>query len=230
MKKTLTFLILFISIVTFSQNKEKTNFKNRLSVKIGTEYRITPIRKVIDNFHEVNPTNIFFNLDKNLSGTSFNYDISYEFIKNLHFGFSHSIRYDHVYFERKNYQLEPNNVNYFTVNDSKSKLIYDYHFYLRKDFKIKNKTIYIKLGYSIMNRGTDYSISEVVATNNDGSIGAIIVGDYDLTFFAINTEIGLVYKNFDFGIGAYFINGSGSNLGSEQNIILPYFKISYRIY
>jgi hypothetical protein len=227
MKKTsLLVLLIFNITLIFSQKKE---LKNRLTIKIGTEYRITPIHKTID-WQETEAQALRFNLDKNLSGTSFNYEINYEVIHNLLVGFSHSLRYDHVYYENNNHLLKPNGIEFYTIDESKSKLISDYHFFIQKNFKLKKNKIYIKLGYSMMNRGTDYSVSEVVSTNLDGSIGAIISGGYDLNFFATNVNIGIIYKKFDFGVGAYFINGSSSNLGDERNIILPYFKISYRIF
>ncbi len=236
MKKTfVVILFALLSIVTFSQNEKKLSIsqnKKRLSIKVGTEYRITPISKLVD-FPTPGPaTRLNFNLDKNLSGTSVNYQIDYMVFKNFEIGFSQSIRYDHLNFENNINELAPNSTEFFSINNSNSALIIDYHIYAKKYFAIKNnKKLYFKLGLSLMNRGTDYSISQIVNTHPDGTIATIITDQYDLGFMALNTSIGITHKRFDFAIGAYFIPGSGANLNNdENNIILPYFKLSYRIF
>ena len=50
-----------------------------------------------------------------------------------------------------------------------------------------------------------------------------------LSFFALNFNTGISLKKFEFGVGAYYILGSGANFDDERDIILPYFKFSYRL-
>jgi len=220
--------LILVSLSVFSQKKKKLT-NNRLSVKLGIEYRITPIHKSPKYFYDVPLGYKKYNLDKHLSGTSLNYAISYEIFKNFHLGFSQSIRYDHLYYEDNLRLIKPNAFESYTFNDSKNTFITDYHLFVKKDFALKRNKIFLKLGLSVMNRGTDYSFTRITAIYDNG-VMEIITDEYDSNFFAINACIGMEYKKFDFSIGAYFIDKNSSNLDETRDIVMPYFKISYRIF
>jgi len=231
MQKTLLItlsLLFFLNV--FSQEKTTSKF----SIKVGIEYRLTPIRSV-EEFRFNNP-NINFNLDRQLNGTSINYTLSYRVFKKFEIGFSQSFRYDHVYFKSSFADLQPNTNVTVAQSESVNSWITDYHFFLGKYFTVSNTDFFVKAGISLMNNGTNYTETQSVFIDENTYV--LLGSQNDFNFIAQNISAGFVSKKFELGLGAYFVGefpiGASHYPGGYEhkvlkNIILPYLKLSYRI-
>jgi len=214
MKVYFLVIALIFPVVIFSQ-------MNKLEFKVGAEYRITPISNSPDVFISQIPVN--FNQDNQISGTAFNYSLAYIFKNGFGLAIQQSVRYDHIYFDVENLS----NPTELTVNKSVNGIITDFKFFIVKHFYLTDyKSVFIELGGSIMNRGTAYSVTRQIGTDLEDNL---IFATFDQNFNhgAINSTLGFVYNKFDIGIGAYFVDGTGANFGTEDNIIIPYLKLNY---
>jgi len=239
MQKTL-FITLSLLFFLNGFSQEKTT--SRFSIKIGTEYRITPIYSANKNptiaLNEVDI--IDFNLDRQLSGTPIGYTLSYRIFKNFEIGFSHSFRYSHVYFKSGLDDIQPNTNLKTTQGESINRLITDYHFFVGKYFDLGKTDLFFRVGYSMMNRGTDY-LGVASHKFEDGSINTLRF-DSHFNFSAFTASAGFVSNKFELGFGVYYTgeleNGATlifdkdyMRVDSEiqQNVIIPFLKLSYRI-
>lgn len=216
-------LLLLLFNLGYSQDK-----KSKISLKVGTEYRITPIYNNVEGVFITPAVN--YNLDKQLSGSSFNYSLSYFVTKSFEIGFSQSFRYDHIYFKSVLSDLAPStNIN-SSSGESVNDWITDYHLFIGKYFDISDNKIFLRLGYSIMNRGTNHTINNVFGIDNQGNY-TYLTDQLDFNFFAFNFNGGIAIDRYELGIGAYFISGNSSNFDQKTDgtIILPVFKLSYRL-
>ncbi len=220
-KPLLLIICVFFFIQSFSQEK-----KAHFSIKIGTEYRITPITKSLDNSQPTLVTIPNFDLDNQISGVSVNYSLSYVFKLKFEIGFSQSFRYDHIYFEQSDF------VPRQTFQKSVNGVITDYHFFLGKYFNLFKKEFFIKGGISLMNRGTNYSRTIPLGSGTDPNgqeFSRFATDPLNFNFSALNVNTGFTFSKYELGIGAYFINGSSANFENENSIVLPYFKVSYNL-
>lgn len=228
MKNKLIILLLLCSFCTsFSQEEKKSKF----NIKIGTEYRLTPIYPAAKGLL-FNQKNINYNFDKQLNGTSINYALSYSIFKNFDIGFSQSFRYDHIYFKSNTNELFPHTNIGSKESESKNGLITDYHFFVTKYFNIgKSESLFFRLGYSLMNRGTNYTISEFAFYDEALKADHYIVLSYDFSFTALKLDLGYVHDRFEFGLGAYMFGSTSANFHFEEEhkVIIPFFKFSYRL-
>jgi len=216
MQKIISLIILlFIYFSSFSQEK-----RSKFLIKLGTEYRLTPIRSSMDNNNPTSSTIPFFSLDNQLSGASINYTFSYLFSSKVEIGFSQSFRYDHIYYEQSD--LQPRTAFGKSING----MITNYHFFLGKYFKIVKTEFFLKGGFSLMNRGTNYSRSEFLGIDSQG-ISHFVSDELNFNFNAFNVNTGFMFDKYELGLGAYFINSTGANFENENSIVLPYIKLSY---
>ncbi len=207
MKKISLLIILFLTTIIHSQNIE---------FKVGTEYRITPIRKISNLAEPI--TGAYFSQDDQLTGTAFNYSIGYLTKSGFGFGFSHSFKYSHIYYERTDNNTEK------SVND----LITDYKLFIKQEFEIKKNLFFIEVGGSLMNNGTTYHDKEEIdVVFSDESV--IFISTRDFSYRAMNIEIGYIYKKFEIGLGMYFTSGY-LLADNPKEFKLPYFSMNYRIY
>lgn len=201
------FIIALFPIFTFSQN---------LSLKIGAEYRITPIRK-LDKPGLEPKVPVFYSDHKQLTGTSFSYTLSYLFKNNFGIGFTHSFQYSHIYYENSDTDLLK----------SHNGIITDFELFIIKEIPISNKNLYIKFGGALMNNGTTYAYKEhsIIQNTNTEIIYEI---EKDFSYTALNAAIGVNLDKFDIGAGMYIANAS-ENFNSVLPFKLPYIKINYTI-
>jgi hypothetical protein len=208
MKKTL-YIIIFIPILTFSQ---------RFELKVGAEYRITPIQKDDETFYLSN-VNVYYNEDKQLMGTSFGYTISYLLKNGFGFGFSHSFKYGHIYYKPSKKK----------VLKSVNGLITDYKLFIKKEFYLKKNIYFIEFGGSLMNNGTQYAEKDYVDVYDENDNQLYWLSSKNFSFNATNLTIGVVFENFDVGLGMYFSKGS-ENFSTMNKFKIPYFKVRYIIF
>lgn len=221
-KNVLTIVVLFFYLFSFSQDKKPSRF----SIQIGTEYRITPIYPDLTEY--ISKPGAYYNLDQQLSGTSVNYVLRYLSKKKFEIGFSQSFRYDHIYYKSSFSDVIPNTNYPYTEGESVNDWITDYHLIIGQYFKLFKKEFFVRGGISLMNRGTNYSVTYLYSIDDQGG-HTYIVDQLNFTFFALNFNTGIAFDKFELGIGAYFIPGAGANFDDERNIILPFFKFSYRL-
>lgn len=211
-------LIAILLCGMFSQlNAQDENRKGHLFFKVGTEYRITPLPW---EFSE-QPT-VFSNIDLQNSGPAFNYSLDYFITKNLSIGFTHSIRYSLLLYNNDT------SVNFISRAAEKT-WMHDYHFYLDYHFKIfKNKEsdLFVRLGQSLMNTGSDFSTTKAFFDQNGEIIGHLI-SQGSFRYSASNFAIGYKKKRLEAMIGVY----SSKNvwLIDPNTFTVPYIKLSYSL-
>ena len=219
--KYFTFFIFFlISSTLLSQSNDKfsiENRKNNLFLSVGSEYRITPISNTID-------TPIFkdyiLSVDAQNSGAAFSYSLDYFFTKNLTLGFSHSIRYDVIL-------SGANNVtSAFGSEAAQRGLIFGYHFYVDYHFKVfKNSELFLRVGRSLLNRGTDYTSKNTLSAEGFDDITIFVSSDfaYEPWHFAVG------YKKQRFSLMGGIYTSSNTDYEGIDSFIVPYFSFRYTI-
>ncbi len=178
-------------------------------VWFGLENRITPIYPnselgIVDD----NP-GIPVNIDKQLSGTSISIGIAYllPHIKTW-LSFEYAARYDHLYYQ---------DLTNSQFSESVNGIINDYHFRLTKPIKTGKISLLPGIGYSFMNRGTEYR------QDYNGSWN-----EKTLNFDCFDVSFGVGYKQFAVDFRTYLI--SENNYDKETGfILLPEIKLMYKI-
>lgn len=201
------FAVLFLSITGYSQDK-KPAWQSSFEFWVGLENRITPIYNLKDGIYDSEFTPV--NIDRQLSGTSLSLGIAYIIMPvNITIAFDYALKYDQVYYEPPD-----NNGSSRVVNG----LISDYHFRLFKTFQVNNFVLRSGLGYSLLNRGTDYILDDgsAVGMYTDSNINP-----FDLS---IGTDIGRISLD----LRCYLI-GETNYKPAPGFMVLPEFKILYRI-
>jgi len=87
-----------------------------------------------------------------------------------------------------------------------------------------------------MNNSTNYAETQSVFIDKNTYVFLVSQGDFN--FIAQNISAGFASNKFELGLGAYFISEfpiggahypGGVEYKVQENIILPYLKLSYRI-
>jgi len=199
--------LLLLSTVLYAQSIE---------FKVGTEYRITPIEKPLND--HLRTGNVYFSSHRQLTGTAFNYSIAYVMEGGFGFGFSHAVQYSHIYYEPSEF------INDKSVNG----LITDYKLFVKQEFEIDNNVFFIELGGSLMNNGTSYTFKKNLPIG-DSNENVVLTQNEDFGYTAMNITAGYTFNKFDIGLGMYFSNGY-SILKNASEFKLPYIKMNYKIY
>ncbi len=219
MKNITLYILLFACTTVFSQ---KTNHlqerKGKLFFSVGTEYRITPIWSVKNAEVSFNGTN----MDLQNSGMALNLSLDYFVTKNFSLGFTNSVRYDLIIYPYQ--EIE----NDFGFKKTENDFIFGFHFYADYHFKIfKNSELFVRLGRSLLNRGTDFTSKETFYDNE----GNTILSNYNQENFAYepwNYAIGYKKDKINLIIGMY-----GSNISeyfdNDATFLVPYISFKYTI-
>lgn len=219
-------LVVFLLMGAQCLSQEITTQKFTFS--FGTEYRITPIRQVEAGLvQRIAP--IGFETERLLTGFGINYEIGWEFAKNWTFNFSHTFRYNYVYDERAN---SPG--NFGVINDRPVfRLLMDYHFYIDKHFSLNSgKSIYIRVGKSLANRGSRFATSRIIDVPELGELGEVGQRrDGDLNWQPWNLGVGYQANKISITSGVYINNQHpfGTTTNPNPSIALPYINLSYRL-
>ncbi len=214
--KNMRFLLLvLVPFLSFSQGE--------LQFKIGAEYRITPIETYDDNFYETESI-VLFDQHNQMTGTAFNYTLKYLNKNGYGFGFSQSVQYSHIYYERPKFQDDEE------IKKSVNGLLSDFKIFIEKQFELDyDKYLFIEYGFSLMNSGSSFYETTQTSYNLDGT-PRFISGANNFNYFATNINIGYIYKNIDFSIGTYISKGSEFyDTKAENTIYLPFFKVNYLV-
>ena len=199
--------LLFLNFSAFAQENEALR-KSSFEFWAGLENRITPIYNPDDGIIDSGLTPV--NIDRQLSGTSLSLGVAYRIMPvDITLVFEYAIRYDQIYHETPG----SNGVGKVVKG-----LIHDYHFRLFKTFRINKFVLRPGLGYSLLNRGTDYIL-------DDGSLSGMYtdsaINPFDLS---IGTDIGRVSLD----LRCYLISET-NYLPAPGFMVLPEIKILYRV-
>lgn len=195
--------------------------QNSISFSLNSEYRITPIY-LNNSYFQIGDMQPSSNVDEQISGTSIAYLISYNFYKEKYnISFKHSLRRDLLVYENSN-------LNNSDLNKPLYTFINDYHFAVERNFKLKNDFVLgLKIGYSLMNRGTEYRYIKTY----DDIPDVYVILDSNLNFNAYSFNIGVSKKKLSFYIGSHFVeNNNFSNLNENVKILIPNFQLQYKIF
>lgn len=215
--KNLLLSIIFCGFIFQINAQEESSRKGSLFFKIGPEYRITPLPWE----YSIQPR-VFTNIDLQNSGPAFNYSFDYFITKNLSVGFTQTIRYDLLLYN------DDTSFN-FGARAAEKTWMFDYHFYLDYHFQLfknKKKDVFVRVGKSIMNTGSDYSITEAFFDNNGELIGHLITGG-TFRYGATNFAIGYKKNKLETMIGVYTSKGFESI--DPNTFTVPYIKLNYTI-
>ncbi|MDO1500519.1 hypothetical protein Q2T40_10300 [Winogradskyella maritima] len=191
------------------------NRKGQVFFKIGTEYRITPLPYDAETVYPVQ-------VDKQNSGLAFSGALDYFISKNLSLGFGNSIRYDYL----GGFNSSPNGD--FDIQTSNRGLIFGFHLYVDYNFKIfKESEIYLRVGRSLLNRGTQLDIKETFF-DNDGNELFTSFGVTDASYEPWNFGLGWKKRKIELLAGIYTSNITEYFLVNES-FVVPYLKFSYNL-
>ena len=215
MKNLFLLIILASTTYSYSQIEER---KGKLFFKIGTEYRITPLPYDGGKVDQGIPADI----DSQNSGVAFHYGFDFFITKNLSVGFNNSFRYDVII--RTDNEINREN-GFQKMNKS---LIIGGHLYLDYHIKVfKNSELFARVGYSLLNGGTEY-LEKNTYYDNQGNISGSLLTSSDLSFNAANFAIGYKKQKIELLIGLY--SSSTSNYFAEtESLKIPYINITYTI-
>ena len=211
MKTKTIFLIalLFGLISSVVAQTQDTENKKPFEFWFGMENRITPIHTSSQSGLITEP-GIPVNIDKQLSGTAIFIGLAYMIPKiETYLSFEYAARYDHLYYETP--------AAIWQFSESINGVIGDYHFRLSKPINTGKVKLIPGVGYSFMNRGTDYR-------QNDNGGWA----EKALNFECFDVSVGIGYKQFEVDFRTYLI--SENRYEPETGfIILPEIKLMYKI-
>jgi len=228
MKRNLCFISSLFLVIFFTyaqENKEDSfeflNRKGQLFFNLGTELRITPLpysfNKPLDSGAR------FTNIDLLHSGPALSYGLEYFINQNFSIGFNHSFRYDTVLYNFGG--IEQN----FGVENSQKELLQGLHLHINKYFRIsKNSEIFIRLGVSSYNGGSQYLLKEPISFDENGNPDFFVDSQSDFFNVGLNLAVGYQNKRVKLLLGVYFSNG-GKFFEEDFSIVTPYVKFTYTI-
>lgn len=215
MKNLFLLIILTTTTYSYSQIEER---KGKLFFKIGSEYRITPLPY---DFGKVDPR-MPADIDRQNSGVALHYGFDYFITKNLSIGFNNSFRYDVLIRNDNDIDQE----NGFQKTDKT--LIIGGHLYLDYHIKVfKNSELFARVGYSLLNGGTEYIEKNTYYDNQGNSIGYGYVNE-TLEYYSANFAVGYKKEKVELLLGLYSSNASNYFVETES-LMIPYINITYTI-
>jgi len=223
----LVFILLVISFSSFSQKAEGiqdalNNRKGNLFFNVGGEYRITPLP--YDSTEPESPT-FFTNVDFLHSGPALSIGLEYFIRNNLSVGLDHTLSYDTLLYDIN--ELGEN----FAASKTEKELLHGFHLYFSRYFKISSKNeseIFIRLGISSFNGGSQFLLVEPVGDDGNGNPVTFFQSQVDFVNFGPNFAIGYRNKRISILAGVYLSNGS-TFFRDNFRIVTPYIKLTYTI-
>ncbi len=210
--KIVYLVIIFLTTTScFSQDKRKGN----LFFNVGPEYRITPIYNagVSSLSKEANYTNI----DLQNSGMALNIGAAYFLTHNLSIGFNNSFRHDIVTTGHG-----PNN----TMSSTDRGLLIGYHFRANYMFEVFGKgSLIISLGYSLLNRNSEFSVHEPLYDMNGQETGVqTYLADYKFGSNSVSLGYGIGKSKLMIGL---YIAGNSVYFNERTTFMIPFLTYSY---
>ena len=165
----------------------------------------------------------FTNIDQLHSGPALSYGLEFFIGQNFSFGFDHSFRYETVLYNLEGIEQD------FGVENSQKELLHGLHLHINKYFRLsENSEIFIRLGLSSYNGGSQYLLKEPVSFDVDGNPDSIIRFQRDFFNVGLNFAVGYQNKRIKFLLGVYFSNGA-KFFQEDFSIVTPYIRFVYTI-
>lgn len=214
MKKILIISSLLGVSFCFAQQKHSKKFQ----FNVGMEYRIIPYDFNSKKNQEIPTTTDSSSpadRDKLTSGLSVNVSLDWFFLKNTSIGIVQSFHSTPLFFQS-------------TLNDANGTskkptygLLLDTEIQAKHYFTLKNNDkLFANLGYSMMNRNSDYTVT----TNNNGHS---YTSGRSFQYDAYKIGVGYQYKKMEIGIGTYIVDNSSNIDPFGSTFGMPYLKINY---
>lgn len=226
-------ILVISTIAFFTSLNTNAQIGNAVYFGLSTEMRIEPLNVPTSNFDAENAS-VSVDVNNQLSGAALNYFISFYWREfDVEIGFSHALRYDHLYYDTDSLTFGTNN-----LYSSKNTILSDYQLFIQKHFKLKRNVKWnIYAGYAFMNRGSKYLYTESFIRNplpfplpfpipgTNVLVTEVKEGNFNMD--ALNFGLGVGANKFSFDIGAYYT--LNHNYEISDNIIVPRAKLSYKI-
>lgn len=141
-------ILVLCTIRLIGQNSfSKEDRKGQLFLDVSSEYRVASL------FDQDITTIDVVDLQDQTTGLAFSYAFDWFTGSKVSFGFSHSLRYDHIL----KATINLDQIGTSSAVDTNS-LLMDFHFYFKYYFPVfKKSELYILVGRSILNVGSDYN-------------------------------------------------------------------------
>lgn len=213
--------MLFISCpaLIFSQKIENTERKGNFFFSSGPECRITPTYKPYDDYSS---KGVYVNKDLQNSGLALNIGVDYYFSNDFSIGFKNSFRYDLITSQMNAVGSSPTP----SVSQSKKDLLIGYHFNLNYHIHLfKKGDLLINAGVSLLNRNSEFSVTEEI-TDNDGQVIGTTTSLMDYKYNANKLSLGYGNGRSKFMLGIY-ITGNSGYFSDPKTFIVPFLNYSY---
>lgn len=216
----LSTLFLGLSLYGFSQDSTAIGSRQgKLFFAIGTEYRITPIYDA--SASSLNSGGVV-EIDAQSAGMALNLNLDYFVTKNICLGFGNSFRYDVIA------QSVGGIADQFGIQAADNGLITDFHFYVDYHIKVfKQSEMFLRLGRSLSNRGTEYSTKRTIFDQNGDIVAVGNLRDnyaYEPWNFAVGYK-----KNKINLIGGIYTSGISEYFDESTSFIVPYVSFKYTL-
>lgn len=219
------FVLLILCIVYCFEGKAQTtsNDKEKISsLQFNLNYagRFALIRSGFKGIYESSTSYPISNVGDVLNGSGINFGLQFIFPNGLGIKGGATFRYDHIYYT---YPLL-DSTQKFAQGINVQGLITDYHFSLLKTLGMAKKVKHrLELGYSVMNTGTSYPVSESIKIPS-GWTTKVTYRDY--RFGALHFHYAALIRNFNMGIGAYYGKTSAFE-GLSSTYFIPEIRFGY---
>jgi hypothetical protein len=210
MKNPPLYLLLFLCVSFGLKAQEKQKAPVRLSFNLAvinrTAYLLTSYLPLTMNA-QVNP-------ESQLTGTGVNGGFML-YIPKLGIGItgSETFRYDHIFYAEVSYQAPGFN----GYGENKKGIIVDYNLDISKHFNFKTWSLFVEVGASLMNTGTEYMITPA---------GSLAPREANSRFNASNFKLGANIKNLFITLGTYYTSNAYNYIG-QPKILMPEARIGY---
>jgi hypothetical protein len=182
-------IVLVLSLISFFTITAQNSYdidqrKGKLFFSVGAQYRITPYYNLGSVSGNVSPIVVPVNVDLQTSGSALNLSLDYFITRDFTIGFTNGYRYDMVT------NIGSNTEGALDFEAADKTLITSLHFYADYHFKVfKDSELFIRLGRSLLNQGTNYIERESFFDDNGQVIGTFLSGQ-DLGYSAYNFALG----------------------------------------
>lgn len=211
------FLLLFSWQITSQNLLSKEDRKGNLFFKISSEYRIVSLfDRDIDQIDVVD-------VQDQTTGLGFNYAFDWFTGTNFSLGFSHTLRYDHILKAR----LDPNQLAVVSGVDTNG-LLMDFHFYVQYHIKVfKNSELYVVLGRSLLNVGSDYNEADRIFDEQGEFIGALVTST-NTNYGSWNGGLGWKKNRYSI-LGGIYLSDNVDYFNESGILTIPYIRFSYNL-
>jgi hypothetical protein len=203
MKYNITLILMINVISAFSQTDSSSKWKLYFDANYSNRFLLLKnSTQDLYNGHLTtsysNSMEAFVDFNDHFKGAGLNLGIRLFNKKGLGIKYSNTFRYDHVYFTK--IPVDSNHMYASGINVQA--LITDYHISLVQLIGKGRIKHMVEVGFSRMNNGTNYPISQNAPDSN--LLDQSFTGNKNLKYSAMNINYSFMIDNFNAGIGFYY--------------------------